>query len=67
MIDRACSTNGKKRNVYVILAGKPEEKGRLIRPRLGLLDNIKIHFREKRLCGMDWINSPVVSPCEHSY
>jgi hypothetical protein len=32
-MNRACSTNGEKRNVYRILQGKPEGKRPLGRPR----------------------------------
>jgi hypothetical protein len=39
-MDRAYSTNGEKRNSYRILAGKPEGKGPLGRPRCRWMDNI---------------------------
>jgi hypothetical protein len=42
---------GKKRNVYRILVGKPEEK----RPR-GWEDNIRMDLREMRWGGVDWID-----------
>jgi hypothetical protein len=48
-MDRACSTNGEKRNAYRILVGKPEGKRLLGRPRRRSVDNIKIY-------GMDWID-----------
>jgi hypothetical protein len=41
-----CSTNGEKRNAYRILAGKPEVKRSLGRPRHRWVDNIKIDLRE---------------------
>jgi hypothetical protein len=44
---RACSTNGEKRNAYRILVG---------RPRLRLVDNIKMGLREIGWDGMDWID-----------
>jgi hypothetical protein len=37
---------GKKRNVYRILVGKPEEKGPLGRPRCRWIDNIKMDLKE---------------------
>jgi hypothetical protein len=46
---RACSKNGKKRNAYRMLVGKPEETlGRPRRRWVGL--------REIELGGMDWID-----------
>jgi hypothetical protein len=53
---RACSTNGKKRNAYRILVGKPEGKRPLRRPRRRWVDNIEIDLREIELDGMDWID-----------
>jgi hypothetical protein len=35
-----------KRNAYLILAGKPEGKRQLGRPRRRCVDNIKIYIRE---------------------
>jgi hypothetical protein len=49
---RSCSTNGKKRNAYRALVGKPEEKRPIGRPRCRWVDNIKIYLRS----GMDWID-----------
>jgi hypothetical protein len=43
---RARSTNGVKRNAYRIFVG---------RPRLRLVDNIKMDLREIGCDGMDWI------------
>jgi hypothetical protein len=49
---RACSTNGgRRRNAYGILAGKPEGKRPLERPRRRWVNNIKLDLRE-----MDWID-----------
>jgi hypothetical protein len=45
-IDRACSTNGVKRTVFRILAGKPEGKRELGRPRRRWEDNIRMDLRE---------------------
>jgi hypothetical protein len=52
----SCSTNGKKRNEYRILVGKPEGKSPLGRPRRRWVDNIKMDLREIGWDGMDWIN-----------
>jgi hypothetical protein len=41
-----CSTRGEKRNAYRLLVGKPEGKGRLGRPRLRWVDNIKMDLGE---------------------
>jgi hypothetical protein len=43
---RACSTDGVKRNAYMILVGKTEEKRPLRRPRRRWEDNIKMSLRE---------------------
>jgi hypothetical protein len=51
-----CSTNGEKRNAYRILAGKPEGKRPLGRPRRRWEDNIKMDLREIEWGGMDWID-----------
>jgi hypothetical protein len=42
--------------VYRILAGKPEGKRPLGRPRRRCVDNIKMNLREIRWDGMDWID-----------
>jgi hypothetical protein len=55
-MDRACSTNGEKRNAYKILVGKPGGKRPLGRPRRRWVNNIKMNLREIGWCGMDWIN-----------
>jgi hypothetical protein len=44
---------GKKRNAYRILAGKPEGKRPLGRPRCRWEDNIKMDLREIQWRGMD--------------
>jgi hypothetical protein len=41
-MDRTCSTNGAKRNTYMILVGKPDVKRPLGRPRRRWVDNIKM-------------------------
>jgi hypothetical protein len=53
---RACSTNGKKRNAYRILVGKPEGKRPLGRPRRRWMDNIKMNLREIGWDGLGWID-----------
>jgi hypothetical protein len=59
-IDRACSTNGAKRNAYRILVGKPEGKRPLGRPRRRWVDNFKmdlgeIEGNEKVWTGLIWL------------
>jgi hypothetical protein len=54
-MDRACSTNGEKRNAYRIFFGNPEWKRPLDRPRHRWLDNIKMDLRAIEWDGMDWI------------
>jgi hypothetical protein len=44
------------RNAYKILAGKPEGKRPLGRPRRRLEDDIRIGFREVGWVGMDWMH-----------
>jgi hypothetical protein len=45
-MDRACSTDGEKRNAYRLLMGKPEGKRSLGRPRFMWVNNIEIDLRE---------------------
>jgi hypothetical protein len=47
---------GEKKKAYRILAGKPEGKRPLGRPRRRWVDNIKIDFREIGWDGMAWID-----------
>jgi hypothetical protein len=44
---------GEKRNAYMILVAKPEEKRPLGRPRRRWVDNIKMDLRVIRWCGLD--------------
>jgi hypothetical protein len=44
---------GEMRDVYRLLVGKPEEKGRLGRPRCRWMDNIKMDLLEIGLGGVD--------------
>jgi hypothetical protein len=53
---KSYSTNGAKRNAYEILVGRAEEKRPLGWSRRSWMDNIKIHLREIRCGGMDWID-----------
>jgi hypothetical protein len=46
---------GAPRNTYRTLAGKPEGKRPLRRPRRRWVDNIKMDLREIRLDCMEWI------------
>jgi hypothetical protein len=46
---------GEGRDVYRVLAGKPEGKRPLGRPRRRWEDNIKMDNQEVRCGGMDWI------------
>jgi hypothetical protein len=41
-----CSTNGEKRNAYRLLAGKPEGRRPLRKPRRRWVDNIRIDLGE---------------------
>jgi hypothetical protein len=47
---------GEKRNAYRKLAGKPEGKRILGRPRRRWVDNIKIYLRGIGWDGMDWVS-----------
>jgi hypothetical protein len=46
---------GEKRNVYRLLAGKPERKRPLGRSRRRWMDNIKMDLLEIGLSVVDWI------------
>jgi hypothetical protein len=51
-MDKACSTNGEKRNAYRILVGKPEGKRPLVRLRHGWII-LKWILDRMGLCGLD--------------
>jgi hypothetical protein len=51
---RPCSTNGKKRNAYRLLMGKPEGKRPLGRPRRRWADNIRMDLGEVGWGDVDW-------------
>jgi hypothetical protein len=55
-MNRECSTNGKKRTAYRVLAGKPEEKRPVGRPRRWLMNNIKMDLKQTVFGDMDWIH-----------
>jgi hypothetical protein len=46
---------GKKRNVYMLLVGKPDGKRPLGKPRRRWMNNIKIDLMEIGLSFVDWI------------
>jgi hypothetical protein len=46
---------GERRSVYRVLAGKPEGKKPLGRPRRRWEDNIKMDLQEVGCGGIDWI------------
>jgi hypothetical protein len=46
---------GEKRNVYRLLAGKPEGQRSLGRPRRRWIDNIKMDILEIGLNVVDWV------------
>jgi hypothetical protein len=46
---------GEGRGIYRVLAGKPEGKRPLGRPRRRREDNIKLDLREVRIDGANWI------------
>jgi hypothetical protein len=50
-----CSTNGKKRNAYRLLVGKPEGKRPLGRPRRRWVDNTRMDLGEVGWGDVDWI------------
>jgi hypothetical protein len=49
---------GETRNMYKILAGKPEEKGLLGRPMYRWEDNTRMDLTEIGWEGVDWIQVP---------
>jgi hypothetical protein len=55
-MDRVCSTNGEKRNMFRLLIGKPEGKGPLGRRRCRWEDNIRMDLGEMGWVGVDWID-----------
>ena len=51
----ACSTMGKRGDVYRALVGKPEGKRPFRRPSLRWEDNNKMNLQEVGCGGIDWI------------
>jgi hypothetical protein len=51
----ACSTNGKKRNAYRLLVGKPVGKRPLGRPSRRWFDNIRMDLAEVGWGDVDWL------------
>jgi len=49
---------GEGRGIYRVLAGKPEGKRPLGRPRRRWDDNINLDLREKGIDGANWIRLP---------
>jgi hypothetical protein len=47
---------GKRRDLYMVLVGKPEVERPLGRPRLRWKDTIKMDLQEVVCEGMDWID-----------
>jgi hypothetical protein len=47
--------NGKKKNIYMLLVGRPEGKRSLGRPRCRWVGNIKMGLEEIGWGGMGWI------------
>jgi len=52
----AFSASGKRRDLYRVLAGKPEAKRPLGRPRRRWEINMKKYLQEVGCGGMDWID-----------
>jgi hypothetical protein len=52
---RACRPNGRKRNTYRLLVGKPEGERLLGRLRRRCVDNIKLDMGVIGWGGVDWI------------
>jgi hypothetical protein len=55
-MDRTCSTNGEKRNVYTLLVGKLEGNRPLRRSRRRWAYNIRMHIGVIGWRGIDWIS-----------
>jgi hypothetical protein len=54
-VGEACGTHGRGEKIYKVLAGKPEGKRPLGRPRCRWEDGIRMDLREIGLGGVDWI------------
>jgi hypothetical protein len=52
---RRCSTNGEKRNQYMLLLGNPEGERPLGRPRRRWVDNIRMDLGVVGWSDVDWI------------
>jgi hypothetical protein len=55
-VGRAYGTKLVKKNVYMLLVGKPERKGPLGRPRRRWIENKKMDLVEISLGGVDWFS-----------
>jgi hypothetical protein len=55
-MSEACTTIREKRNVCMLLEGKPEGKRPLRRPKCRWVDNIKMDLREVGWGDVDWID-----------
>jgi hypothetical protein len=53
-MEGACSTNGEKRNMCRLLAGKPVERRPLGQPRRRWVDNIRMDLLELGWDDVDW-------------
>jgi hypothetical protein len=47
---------GRKKNAYKILVGKPYGKGTIGNPRCHWMDNIELDLGVVGWCGVDWID-----------
>jgi hypothetical protein len=55
VVGGTCGTHGEGRGVYRVMAGRPEGKRPLGRPRSRWEDNIKLDLREIGIDGANWI------------
>jgi hypothetical protein len=55
-MDRACSTHGRDEKCIRILVRKPEGKRPLGRTSRRWLNNIRMHFSQVSLEGVEWIH-----------
>ena len=60
----ACSMYGEKRNLYMVLVGRPDGKRPLEKPSFTWGNDMKMDLKEMGLGGVNWIYLALAVSCE---